>query len=265
MNHDEIRETLGAYALGAVSTREAEAVRAALANDAGLRAEYAELHDAVDAVGRSATATIADFDELAAARLKQRLLERVPSERRNGAVTTPPAFAKRVRRAWLPYAVAAAAVVVAAGSYAQTSSLQLQVAAGHAALDRARAAAVVAAQRDRDQIAYAQSERRSVEAILSEHARHFPTKHGDVISTQGRLYLALRQLRGLAKDRVYQAWTLAPGRPPIPGKTFVPQGDVTIVALGAPAAGVYGVALTVEPKGGSKKPTSAPTFVRKLD
>jgi anti-sigma-K factor RskA len=50
-----------------------------------------------------------------------------------------------------------------------------------------------------------------------------------------------------------------------PSVTFVPNSSgVAVVPVPTPAASVVAVAVSVEPDGGSKQPTSKPTFVLKL-
>ena len=81
-----------------------------------------------------------------------------------------------------------------------------------------------------------------------------------------RVYFALSKLPALAKGKVYQAWTLPKGATKVvPSVTFTPNADgVAVVALPVDAHGVGAVALSVEPEGGSKAPTTTPTFVRPL-
>ena len=177
---------------------------------------FFELREAADAVALSAIATLDDLDELAAARMRRKILGAVrhPDE---VDLTLPQTVAARAAHPWLAYGVAAAAVVFAAGSFAAVSSLQLQIAADRSAIERAHAETLSAVDRDRDQVVAARDERRNVEAILSEHARHFKIRHGEVISTQGRLYLALTRLGTLPAGKVYQTWTIAPRPPADPG------------------------------------------------
>jgi len=80
------------------------------------------------------------------------------------------------------------------------------------------------------------------------------------------VYLALTSLPLLPRGRVYQAWTIAKGATAVaPSITFSPSGNgVTIVPLPEDADRLSGVALTVEPQGGSKTPTTKPAFVQPL-
>jgi anti-sigma-K factor RskA len=68
------------------------------------------------------------------------------------------------------------------------------------------------------------------------------------------------------KGKVYQAWTLRTGATRMsPSVTFVPNmGGVAVVPIPVDASSIAAVAVSIEPDGGSKQPTSAPTFVLKL-
>ena len=70
----------------------------------------------------------------------------------------------------------------------------------------------------------------------------------------------------LPKGKVYQAWTLPKGAKAVqPSLTFSPNADgVAVVALPVDASKVGAVAVSVEPEGGSKTPTTTPTFVRPI-
>jgi hypothetical protein len=49
-----------------------------------------------------------------------------------------------------------------------------------------------------------------------------------------------------------------------PSVTFVPRPGLTLVELPESADGLAAIAISVEPEGGSKAPTSTPAFVRSL-
>lgn len=62
----------------------------------------------------------------------------------------------------------------------------------------------------------------------------------------------------LPSGHVYQAWTI--GRRPVPAGTFSLDGARSLVELPAAALRSQSVAITVEPTGGSDKPTTGPIF-----
>ena len=109
-------------------------------------------------------------------------------------------------------------------------------------------------------------ERARIAALVSPDSKHYAVPEGNVVTSGGRVYLALRALPPPPPGKVYQAWTLARGAKAVaPSITFVPgAGAVTIVELPERSRGLVAVALSVEPAGGSKAPTTKPAFVRPL-
>jgi hypothetical protein len=75
----------------------------------------------------------------------------------------------------------------------------------------------------------------------------------------------MRDMAQPAPGKVYQAWVQRRGaRGVAPSVTFVPRSGLTLVELPESADGLAAVAVSVEPEGGSKAPTSTPAFVRSL-
>jgi anti-sigma-K factor RskA len=66
--------------------------------------------------------------------------------------------------------------------------------------------------------------------------------------------------------KVYQAWYIRPGAPPTPAPVFVPDanGDASVDLLVGAEKGLT-VAVTVEPPGGSKAPTTKPFLVASIN
>jgi anti-sigma-K factor RskA len=109
-------------------------------------------------------------------------------------------------------------------------------------------------------------QRTALADLVSPQSQRFGVTHGQVIRHGNRLYLAMNALPPPPKGKVYQAWTLRAGTTRMsPSVTFVPNGSgVAVVPIPADASALAAVAVSVEPEGGSKQPTSAPTFVLKL-
>ncbi|MGI8916267.1 MAG: anti-sigma factor [Chloroflexota bacterium] len=74
-------------------------------------------------------------------------------------------------------------------------------------------------------------------------------------------YLAAPNLPALKPDRTYQLWFLR-GSTPEPGGTFQSGAVLTLPAL---PVGTTALAITVEPGGGSAKPTSVPIWLVQCD
>ena len=109
------------------------------------------------------------------------------------------------------------------------------------------------------------TERRLNELQLAG-ARVYRVADGDIYKTPQRVYLVMRALPPLPANRVYQAWTLAPGAKGVaPSLTFVPDAHgFVVVSLPESASSVSAVAISVEPAGGSRAPTTKPLFVQPL-
>jgi anti-sigma-K factor RskA len=83
------------------------------------------------------------------------------------------------------------------------------------------------------------------------------------LSSAHRIYVVAHGLAHLPSGKVYQMWTLAKGATKVaPSVTFVPDsaGNAT-VAVPADPATTAATAISVEPAGGSKQPTTKPIAV----
>jgi hypothetical protein len=246
--HAEMIDSIALLALGVLPEAEAQAVAEHAQGCAECRAEYAELRTAADAIGYDAELR-PSFRGADAARLKSRVMDAV---RASGAAPVASGGAKvvalpdrigaaRDRRLWFAYAAAAAALIVAIATGANDIALRGRLAAN--------------ATRDAQ-----------LADIVAPGSKHFSVPLGEVVTSGGRVYFALRGLADPPQGKVYQAWTLQRGEKAVaPSITFSPDpSGVTIVELPEPVANLAAVALSVEPVGGSKAPTSTPAFVRPL-
>ena len=110
-------------------------------------------------------------------------------------------------------------------------------------------------------------ERSTISEIMSTESKHYTRTDGEVVTHGGKLYVAMHDLPPPPKGKVYQAWTLAKGAKDMaPSVTFVPDSrGVAIVSLPVDARLTNTVAVSVEPEGGSKAPTSKPVLVVPLN
>jgi anti-sigma-K factor RskA len=217
-------EQVALYALGVLSTQEAAEVGAFIRTDPEARAEYESLRGAADAIALGAEEAV---DPIRTARMRERLLARVrPAPRRSS---------RAARYAlWLALA---ASLIFAIVTAVQDIALRGELAS---------------------------TQRRTAE-LFAPGAKRYAVAAGSVIVRGPRIYLAL-SLPPLPHGRVYQAWTAAKGTTTmVPSVTFTPNANgLAIVELPVDAARIGIVALSVEPSGGSKAPTTAPIFVRPL-
>lgn len=83
----------------------------------------------------------------------------------------------------------------------------------------------------------------------------------------GRAILIANKLPRVPPSQAYQLWFIVANKPPMPGKTFVPDNAGNVVlkdAMPRDAVEAEIFAITVEPAGGSSAPTS-PIYLRSFD
>jgi anti-sigma-K factor RskA len=259
VNREAMLESVALYALGVLSPREAAQVAAFIASDEEAQREYQALRAAADAIGAIADEPV---DSSRSARMRERLMARVRADAaadRAGSVTPLRRRPSYPGWMWGTGLVAAAAVVFSLITVAQDVALRGDLAAAQ------RRSAALQSQLAQDARTAAQDQR-TLTDLLSSQAKRYEVADGSVIVHGDRLYFVLSKLPAPPRGHVYQAWTLAKGAKTMtPSVTFTPNGEgLAIVALPVDAAKVGTVAVSVEPEGGSKAPTTTPTFVRPL-
>lgn len=231
-SHDELLDSVAAYALGLLPASEAQAVVAHLQTCERCREEYRFLQPAVTAVAYSAEACADPTRGANAASplLKARIMKQVRSEL---------AVPVRAPRSWPAYGIAAACLAIAI----VTGLVDLAL---NDRLNRDRAQNVAQAQIIAD--------------LTAPDSQRHRFAGGEVFTNGDRLYLTMHSLPALASGHVYQAWTLAKGAKKVaPSKTFEPSaGGVAVVPLPEAATRIAAVAVSVEPAGGSLQPTTKP-------
>ena len=211
-----------------VSLYAAGAIDARSGECAAVRAHIAECASCREEFRRAAAAAAA-FGRAAAQAPPPELLDRILASlpRRTNVIL----FESRRRRAWYAAGAVAAAVVIAAGIYWQV-------------------------------------QRSSVRTWAAACVPNAPSCHanGDLTLRAGVMTLQLRGLAALPQGKQYQAWMIHPGAQPKPEPVFSPTaaGDGSVSFAEAPVNGAL-VAVTVEPRGGSRKPTSQPFVVAKIE
>lgn len=217
----------GAYAIDALSPDEAEEFRKHLEDCPACRDEVRELQEAAGIMGASEAVAPPTA-------LKARVLAAA-----DRSAQLPPVVRgiKPVRPRWIPGLVAAAvaAVLVVVGVF------------GLKALDTKQVPAVNPA----------------VAAVFGApdaHRATVDTSNGGKVSVAtskklGEMAVDTTHLPKLSKAQVYQVWQMTPGERPASAGLVINtrQGQ----AMGMPSTGTR-VAITIEPSGGSPRPTSSP-------
>lgn len=257
-SHDDMLDSVALYALGALPPGDAAQIRAHLAQCAACREEYRLLQPAVDAVALSAEACAdsASGAVVPSPRIKERIMRRVhreavPQGRANIAemrAVRPivwPAYA--VAAAFFAFALVMSVVNISLSEQVRRSRSELVQINGHAAaLERTLA-----------------SQQTEIQDLISPDAIRYPVDGGEVIRRGSRLYIAVTALPPAPKGKVYQVWTQRQGATRMtPSVTFVPNNrGVAVIPVPVDASLVAAVAVSIEPDGGSRQPTSTPTFV----
>lgn len=104
------------------------------------------------------------------------------------------------------------------------------------------------------------AERMALFDVLDSRTKHYTVGNGEVVTRGSRIDLALHELPEPPRGRVYQVWTRAVGSGRLaPSPTFLPDASgVALVIVPADARATSEVAVTIEPEGGSKEPTTKP-------
>ena len=93
------------------------------------------------------------------------------------------------------------------------------------------------------------------------------TKQGaraELVTLEGdRAVLVAENMPPVPEGKTYQIWVIK-GDTPQPSGLFEPRGDSIAAVVENPVEGADTVAVTVEPEGGSKKPTTDPMLVGKV-
>ncbi|HVA28624.1 MAG TPA: anti-sigma factor [Candidatus Baltobacteraceae bacterium] len=246
--HDDMLDDVAVYALGALAAPEAARVRAHIANCAQCKAEY-------DALAPAALAIAHDAPEAEpSALLRARIMRGVRAE----ASAKPKAASRPL--VWPAYLVAAACFAIAVVSSLANLSLMEQL--------KSAQTQVALTERNTSGLARNLADEKTMVTDLEDtNAQRYNVGDGQIVRVGDRLYVTLHDLASPPHGKVYQAWTLPKGAKAMaPSVTFVPNSHgVAVIALGVDARITDAVAVSIEPEGGSKAPTTKPLLVQTLN
>jgi anti-sigma-K factor RskA len=224
-DHDELRDDLAAYALGALEVDEAERLRGHLESCEGCRRQLRRLTEAVELLPR----TVEQLEP--PSRLRRSLMETVRGESRQAAREPP----RRSRESWWPDF--GAALLRPATAVALAATLVVGVVAG-----------------------YLVHEPGDDGSSTFEAQAMAPAKDatGTLERTDGSGILRVQGMPKLAGDEVYEVWVERDGKLE-PSSLFVPRSDRSAdAAVPGDLDGAAAVLVTREPRSGSSHPTSRP-------
>jgi anti-sigma-K factor RskA len=250
MTHEEALELSGLYALDVLTPDEKAEVDAHIAVCALDHSEFAELGGVAPAL-----ASLVEPAGAPAA-LKRRVLESyradvvVPASRSSASSTTS------ARRSsvpnWMGWAAAGVALVLIAILGVVSVNLRSQ-----ADLANQKAAQM-------QQAIAAMSAPGSQVAILKGSGAASDVSGFVAVPAGGTGYMVMTNVPAVPSGMTYQGWYIANGTPVSAG-LMEADSNGTVVASGLqPVPGTSVVAVTVEPDGGSKQPTSQPIIVGNL-
>ncbi|MBV8490998.1 MAG: anti-sigma factor [Candidatus Eremiobacteraeota bacterium] len=246
----EMLDDVAVYALGALPLAAAKRVREHIDACDECAQEYALLAPVTSAVGASASTTGSDAS-CPGALLKPRIMATI---RAHAAPQPPVRFARPP--VWPAYLVAAACFAIAI-----LASIWNVVLAGQ--LKQAQSELASISSRTTSLARNLSDTRATLSDLLDTSAQHYSAGNGEIVAHGSKLYLAMHALPEPPRGRVYQAWTLAKGAKRVaPSVTFVPDAHgVAVIPLSVDARATAAVAVSVEPEGGSKQPTTKPILL----
>lgn len=224
--HESIESLIAAYAMGAVPEEEVPAIRAHILS---CEACFAEAESYTEALAALATS-------VAPASVPEGFADRVLTKARGEPVSPArgTGAGRRFRRALAPV-VAVVATIFLLG----TTVALLR------ATDREREYQRVVASLARDPDAFSLEGPGGAEAMLA--------------SSDGGLVLVAVDLGEAPRGRDYQLWLIKDGVP-TPGVTFDVTESIVVVESDEDLDAYEGAAITVEPDGGSRQPTTDPVL-----
>jgi anti-sigma-K factor RskA len=223
-DHDEIRDDLAAYALGALDEAEAERLRLHLASCEDCQRQLRWLQEAVDLLPR----TVEQLEP--PPRIRASVMEAVRADSRRAAGESPGRAAGRwwagLRPAlWRPATAVAAAATLVMG-----------VVVGYLVHEPGGGST----------------------STYEAQAMHGSGVTGTLARDGGSGILRVQHMPTLARDQVYEVWVQRDGNLE-PSSLFVPRRDRSAeAAVPSHLDGADAVLVTREPRGGSRQPTSAP-------
>lgn len=276
----ELRDMAAAYVLGALSADEYAAFESALQGSSELAKEVAEFRSVVAHIG-----TEQRLEPPPA--LRARFLAKIASDKMHGASSEgaqrafsvsdggspkgPAVYSLQKRTPsqpwWVSGALAlalAASLIFAVNSNQRVKSLSTELLARDSVL---KVRELTLSQRDTSLNTVLEAERQLIVVNLVSAPDNGPGVQFFWNVKQGRGLLHAFRLKPAAAGRSYQVWLIKDGKP-VPSRVFNADADdhglVWSIEMPKDTKGVTAIAITDEPAGGSKQPTTTPFLVGEL-
>lgn len=267
-DHGELRELIGAYALGALSEREHAAIRAHLRECAECAREAQALQAVAEGLARAVP------DRPPPPDLRARVLAAALESGRTRAATAEPAATEArpsAVRNWLLAAASVAAIAI--GLYA--AMLRQQVALLEVQLEQVSANASAAERQATEAREQARVAQQAMEIIAAPDMARVDLAGQPLVAgaATGRafwsrsrgLVFTATNLPRLPAGRVYQVWVVPQGAPISMGLLMPDNsGNATNVTAGIDLPAAVAIAVTLEPAGGVPAPTGEKYLVGTL-
>lgn len=244
LNRESMRDLASAYAIGALDADELREFESLLAQSEELRREVAEFEEVSAQLAHGAPGAEPDPD------LRRRLLDRAKVDAVSSAVSRPSRSTNWMLG--LAWAAAAAGIIVAFVQSDRADDLENQLAA------RAREVETVLAELDRSkQLLDDVLGATTVMFVLRSTSEQPPSIRLYWNQQENNIVLQTIALAPAPTGREYQLWFLSGGAA-LPASTFDSDAGGSRVTLPGPPPNtqIQGVAITIEPIGGSAQPTT---------
>jgi anti-sigma-K factor RskA len=241
MDHKRFEELKDAYVLGALPEEERRKFKEYLAAHPERRAETEEL----GAV--AALLALSPQEHEPSAELRRRVMATVEAE-----AARPPA-SRRSPFAWIReslsarnFALGAAAALLVIGLFSWSMLLRGEV------------------QDLQGRVQSLQGQPQEPQMVELGGAGTEQGARAELVTLQGdRAVLVVENMPPVPEDKTYQIWVIEDDVPK-PGGLFKPRGDSVAAVVEHPLGGGDVIAVTVEPEGGSPKPTSKPMLAAEV-
>ena len=245
MDQERFEDLKDAYVLGALPEEEREEFEQYLAAHPDLHAEIEELSTVAALLAFSVREQEPSPD------LRRRIMDTVEAEAVQPRTSQRRSWLARLREAVGPRDLAlAAAVVLTIGLFSWGMLLQ-----GEVRDLQGRVQSLQSQPQDQSQ---------GPQMIALGGAGTEQGVRAELITLEGdRAVLVAENMPPAPEGKTYQIWVIK-GDTPKPSGLFEPKGDSIAAVVENPVEGADAVAVTVEPEGGSPKPTTEPMLVGKV-